>query len=68
LRAGPLHKREVSRALGQKQVSGPLNATIRRLLADGLVEQTRPDTPNSRLQQYRLTPRGPARLDEGGPQ
>jgi ATP-dependent DNA helicase RecG len=63
----PASKVEIARALGRSRISGALNATIRRLLADGLVEQTRPETPNSRLQQYRLTPRGQARLDEGDP-
>jgi hypothetical protein len=31
-------------------------------LAQGLIEMTVPDEPNSRLQQYRLTPAGRERL------
>jgi len=31
---------------------------IRPLLADGLLERTLPDKPNSRNQQYRLTSKG----------
>jgi hypothetical protein len=31
-----------------------LNKVIRELVAQGLIEMTRPETPNSRLQKYRL--------------
>ena len=48
-----LAKQEISQRLGQKAISGPLNKVIRELLAQGLIEMTRPDTPNSRLQKYR---------------
>ncbi len=53
--AGALGKAEISLALGQREVSGQLNKTIRDLLAQHRIEMTRPDTPNSRLQKYRRT-------------
>ena len=55
-------KAEISLALGQREVSGSLNKTIRQLLALKQIEMTRPDSPNSRLQKYRLTDYGRALL------
>jgi ATP-dependent DNA helicase RecG len=49
-----MSKRQLSTALGQKQVSGQLNKVIRILMATDQIEQTIPDQPSSRLQQYRL--------------
>jgi len=54
LAKAPMRKRDISAALGQKEVSGQLNKIIRKLLANGLIETTVPDKANSRLQQYRL--------------
>ena len=51
-------KAELSRSLGQKGVSGQLNTVVRRLIANRMIEYTLPDKPGSRLQQYRLTPKG----------
>jgi len=48
--------------LGQKEVSGHLNKTVRDLLATQAIEYTRPEKPNSRLQKYRLTELGQALL------
>jgi ATP-dependent DNA helicase RecG len=44
--------------LGQREVSGQLNKVIRQLLADGIIEQTNPEKPQSRWQRYRLTEKG----------
>jgi len=41
-----------------KKGSGQLNKMIRQLVADGIVEQTYPEKPQSRLQRYRLTEKG----------
>lgn len=54
LAKAPMGKREISAALGQKEVSGQLNKVVRTLLAADLIETTMPDKLNSRLQQYRL--------------
>ena len=67
LAAGPLSKAELASRLGLPAVSGALNRTVRRLLAAELIEYTLPDKPNSRLQQYRLTPTGQARLTQQDP-
>ena len=58
----PMGKRDISAALGQKEVSGQLNKVIRTLLANGLIETTIPDKMNSRLLQYRLTANKPNRF------
>ncbi len=62
LAAEPLGKAAIAGALGQRQPSGPLHATIRRLVDAGALELTIPGKPNSRLQRYRITPTGKARL------
>lgn len=54
----PSAKAELAKALGHKSVSGELNKQIRRLLKLGLIEMTRPENPQSRLQKYRLTDQG----------
>jgi hypothetical protein len=53
LASAPLSRQEISTALGEKKISGQLNKVISQLIADGLIEYTIPDKPNSRLQKYR---------------
>jgi ATP-dependent DNA helicase RecG len=54
LAQGPLGKSEIAQALGRDSVSGALNRTIRQLLDREEIGYTLPETPNSRLQKYRL--------------
>jgi len=57
LAEGPLSKSEIAHALGRDSVSGALNRTIRQLLDRDEIAYTLPDTPNRRLQRYRLARR-----------
>ena len=50
-----MSKAELSKNLGQKEISGQLNKVVRLLVADGRIEFTLPSKPRSRLQKYRLT-------------
>ena len=59
---GPMQKSELSKNLGQKAISAQLNAVVRKLLTEQLIEYTLPDKPNSRLQKYRLTNKGRTEL------
>lgn len=59
---GPLSKSEMSSQLGQITISGQLNKVVRLLLAEQNIEFTIPNKHNSRLQKYRLTTAGAARL------
>lgn len=58
LLSGARGKSEIAAALGMRRVSGHLNQCIRKLLTDGTITVTIPETPNSRLQKYRLTTDG----------
>ena len=62
LAKGPMQKSELSKSLGQKAISAQLNAVVRKLVTDQLIEYTIPDKPNSRLQKYRLTDKGRSEL------
>lgn len=64
---GPMSKAALSADLGQRTVSGRLNEVVRRLVIEGELAPTIPDRPRSRLQQYRLTVAGRARLTRQGP-
>ena len=64
LKNGPMAKTALSAELGQKEISGQLNKVIRLLVADKTIEYTIPKKPSSRLQQYRLSPKGKAMLDK----
>ena len=54
----PMSKAELSKNLGQKEISGQLNKVVRLLMADRMIEYTLPDKPRSRLQKHRLTAKG----------
>ena len=56
----PLSSAEIAAALGHKQLSGNLRKALPRLRDAGLLEYTIPESPNSRLQRYRLTKKGKA--------
>ena len=60
---GPMSKADLSRSLGQKQISGQLNRVIRLLVADGSIGYTIPEKPRSRLQRYRLKDKGRAAVE-----
>ena len=66
LAGGPMSKAALSADLGQRTVSGRLNEVVRRLVIEGLLAPTIPDRPRSRMQQYRLTVAGRARLRRQG--
>ena len=59
---GPMSRSELSKQLGQKEVSGQLKKVFRDLLADGMIEYTLPEKLRSPRQQYRLTEKGTAQL------
>ncbi|MES9857796.1 MAG: Fic family protein [Sedimenticola sp.] len=60
LQHGEAGKASLASNLGHKTVSGELHKQIKRLLALELIEMTIPEKPGSRLQKYRLTPKGKA--------
>ena len=55
---GPLSRSELSKKLGQKEVSGQLKKVFRDLLTDKMIEYTLPEKRRSPRQQYRLTEEG----------
>ena len=59
---GPMSRSELSKQLGQKEVSGQLKKVFRDLLADGMIEYTLPEKRRSPRQQYRLTEKGTVEL------
>ena len=61
---GSLSRSEISKALGHRSVSGGFKKAIQSLMTKGLIEYAIPEKPNSRLQKYRLTERGRARLGQ----
>ncbi|MDR1161057.1 MAG: putative DNA binding domain-containing protein [Tannerellaceae bacterium] len=58
-----LSRKEISEALGQKQVSGQLNKILSKLIDDRLIEHTIPETRNHPDQKFRITKRGVAFLE-----
>jgi len=61
---GPMSRKELSKSLGQKRISGQLNKVISLLLEEGKVAYTLPEKPQSRLQEYRLTDKGKATISD----
>lgn len=54
----PKSKADLSRSLGQEEVSCQLNKVVRQLLAEGMIKYTVSDKPRSCLQKYRVTAKG----------
>ena len=59
---GAMSRSELSKKLGQKEVSGQLKKVFRDLLANKMIEYTLPGTPRSPKQKYRLTDNGRTKL------
>ena len=59
----PMSKAELMKELDPNAVSLRLQLAVQLLLAGGLIEYTLPDRPRSRLQKYRLAPKGRNALD-----
>lgn len=55
--------KELSMALGQKEISGQLYSIVNKLKENGLIGWTIPNKPKSSKQQYRITQKGLAFLD-----
>jgi hypothetical protein len=55
---GEMSREALQSALGLRDRKSFLDRYLKPALADGLIEMTIPDKPNSRLQKYRLTSRG----------
>lgn len=55
-------RRDIQQRLGLKNAEHFRKQYLLPALADGLIEMTLPDKPNSRMQKYRLTAAGRARL------
>jgi predicted transcriptional regulator len=53
-----LSRKEIFAEIGLSGDSRAFRRHIEPLLAEGLIEMTVPDKPNSRMQKYRLTMRG----------
>ena len=51
----PMSSSELALLLGLKTKTGAFKRLVKSLLEQGLIEYTLPDTPNSRLQKYKLT-------------
>ncbi|MBF0113178.1 MAG: Fic family protein [Desulfamplus sp.] len=59
---GDMSRKEIQLKLGLKDEKHFREAYIKPVSASGLIEMTIPDKPNSRLQKYRITPKGQAYL------
>ena len=63
LRDARLSANELTEVLGLKSKTGAFKRTVKALLSHHLIEYTIPDKPSSRLQKYRLTPKGRALIN-----
>lgn len=66
LKKTTLSRKEIFAAIGMNGDSRSFKRHIEPLLADGFIEMTVPDKPNSRLQKYRLTDSGKAFIGDNG--
>lgn len=55
---------DLAQKIGVESKSGAFKRSLKYLLQEKLIQYTIPDKPNSRLQKYRLTPKGRKWLDE----
>lgn len=62
LTEGPLSAAKLVEVLQLGTKTGAFKRSMKNLLEEGCIEYTIPDKPNSRLQKYRLTEKGRARL------
>jgi ATP-dependent DNA helicase RecG len=56
----PLSANDLMALLGLKTKTGAFKRSVNELIDGQLIERTIPDKPNSRLQKYRITPKGRA--------
>ena len=66
LKKTTLSRKEIFAAIGMNGDSRSFKRHIEPLLADGFIEMTVPDKPNSRLQKYRLTDSGKGFIGDKG--
>ena len=59
---GEMFRKEIQKILGLKDEKHFRTAYQQPAIAAGLIEMTVPDKPHSRLQKYRITPKGIALL------
>jgi hypothetical protein len=64
---GEMSREALQAALGLLDRKSFRERYLKPALADGLIEMTIPDKPNSRLQKYRLTDNGGQRKAQYGP-
>jgi ATP-dependent DNA helicase RecG len=64
LQSSPHSKADIARAFGKDKPNRYLDEVMKSLLDREQAEYTLPDKPNSRLQQYRLTAKGRALLNQ----
>ncbi len=62
--SGEMSRKQIQEKLGLRDEKHFRKAYQQPALAQGLIEMTIPDKPNSRLQKYRLTPKGRAFIQE----